>query len=172
MKFKPVTYDTSSQTRKGLEAGRCDLITSDASQLYAIKTQLEKPNDFKVLPEIISKEPLGPLVSQGDDKWFNIAKWSLNALITAEEFGITSKNVDDQYANSKVPEVQKLLGKKSTLGQNLGLDAKWAYNIIKQVGNYSESFDRNVGKDSPLKIKRGINALWKDGGILYSPPFR
>ena len=172
MKFKPITYDTADQVRKGFEAGRCDLITSDASQLYAIRTQLAHPGKFAVLPEIISKEPLGPLVRQGDDKWFNIVKWSLNALKTAEEFGVTSANVDDQAANSKAPEVKRLLGTQGDLGKTMGLEKKWAYNIIKQVGNYGESFDRNVGMGSPLKIARGQNALWKNGGLQYSPPFR
>jgi len=172
MKYNPITYDTADQVRKGFEAGRCDLITSDASQLYAIRTQLEHPSKFKVLPEIISKEPLGPLVRQGDDNWFNIVKWSLNALKTAEEFGVTSKNVDDQAANSKAPEVKRLLGTQGNLGKTMGLKKDWAYNIIKQVGNYGESFKRNVGEDSPLKISRGLNALWKNGGLQYSPPFR
>jgi len=172
MTFKPITYDTADQVRKGFEAGRCDLITSDASQLYALRTQMAKPGNYEVLPEIISKEPLGPLVRQGDDQWFNIAKWSLNALKTAEEFGVTSANVDDMAANSKTPEVKRLLGTQGDLGKTMGLDKKWAYNIIKQVGNYGESFERNVGMGSPLKIKRGQNALWKDGGLQYSPPFR
>ncbi|HIP12867.1 MAG TPA: amino acid ABC transporter substrate-binding protein [Arcobacter sp.] len=172
MTYKPITYDTAAQVRKGFEAGRCDLITSDASQLYAIRTQLAAPKTYKVLPEIISKEPLGPLVRQGDDVWFNIVKWSLNALKTAEEFGITSANVDYMAANAKVPEVKRLLGTDGSLGKNLNLDAKWAYRIIKSVGNYGESFERNVGMSSPLEISRGQNALWKDGGLQYSPPFR
>jgi len=172
MTYKPITYDTAAQVRKGFEAGRCDLITSDASQLYAIRTQLADPKAYKVLPEIISKEPLGPLVRQGDDVWFNIVKWSLNALKTAEEFGVTSANVDNMATNTKVPEVKRLLGSDGTLGKNLNLDSKWAYRIIKSVGNYGESFERNVGMSSPLKISRGQNALWKDGGLQYSPPFR
>ena len=172
MTYKPITYDTAAQVRKGFEAGRCDLITSDASQLYAIRTQLADPKGYKVLPEIISKEPLGPLVRQGDDVWFNIVKWSLNALKTAEEFGVTSANVDNMATNTKVPEVKRLLGSDGTLGKNLNLDSKWAYRIIKSVGNYGESFERNVGMSSPLKISRGQNALWKDGGLQYSPPFR
>ena len=172
MKYRPITYDTADQVRKGFEAGRCDLITSDASQLYAIRTQLATPKNYKVLPEIISKEPLGPLVRQGDDEWFNIVKWSLNALKTAEEFGITSKNVDTMAKTTKKPEVKRLLGVEGNLGKNLHIDKKWAYNIIKQVGNYGESFKRNVGMDSPLKINRGLNALWTDGGLQYSPPFR
>ena len=172
MSYKPVTYDTAAQVRKGFEAGRCDLITSDQSQLYAIRTQLANPNDFKVLPEIISKEPLGPLVRQGDDAWFNIAKWSLNALITAEDLGITSSNAASLAKTSKNPAIKRYLGVEGTLGKNLGLDSKWSYRIVTQVGNYAESFERNVGMGSPLKISRGLNALWKNGGILYSAPFR
>jgi general L-amino acid transport system substrate-binding protein len=171
MKYEPITFDTADQVTKGFEAGRCDLITSDASQLYALRTKMANPGKYKVLPEIISKEPLGPVVRQGDDEWFNIVRWSLNAMITAEEFGVTSTNVDSMKS-SKTPEIQRLLGEKGTLGANLKLDAKWAYNIVKQVGNYGESFERNVGKGSPLNIDRGINAQWKDGGLMYSPPFR
>ena len=172
MKYSPITYDTADQVTKGFEAGRCDLITSDSSQLYALRTKMKNPSEFKVLPEIISKEPLGPLVRQGDDEWFNIIKWSLNALKTAEEFGVTSKNVDKLAKNTKVPEVKRLLGTDGTLGKNLHLDSKWSYRIIKQVGNYGESFERNVGMGSPLKIARGLNALWNKGGLQYSPPFR
>lgn len=173
MKYQPITYDTADQVTKGFEAGRCDLITSDASQLYALRTKMKNPNKYKVLPQIISKEPLGPLVRQGDDEWFNIVKWSLNALKAAEEFGITQANVDTMYNSSKSPEVQRILGKIGKVGENLHLDKKWAYNIIKQVGNYGESFERNVGKGSPLKISRGLNNLWTTkGGLQYSPPFR
>jgi general L-amino acid transport system substrate-binding protein len=172
MKYKPITFDTADQVQKAFEAGRCDLITSDASQLYSLRTKMKKPGDFKVLSEIISKEPLGPVVRQGDDVWFNIVKWSLNALITAEELGVTQENVDKMAKSSKNPEVKRLLGTDGKMGENLKLDAKWAYNIIKQVGNYGESFERNVGSGSLLKIGRGVNALWSKGGILYSPPFR
>ncbi len=171
MTYSPITFDTADQVTKGFEAGRCDLITSDASQLYALRTKMANPDKYKVLPEIISKEPLGPVVRQGDDVWFNIAKWSLNAMKTAEEFGVTSANVDDML-NSKNPEIKRLLGIDGKLGENLKLDPKWAYNIIKQVGNYGESFERNVGQGSPLKIDRGVNALWSNGGLQYSPPFR
>ena len=171
MTYSPITFDTADQVTKGFEAGRCDLITSDASQLYALRTKTANPEKYKVLPEIISKEPLGPVVRQGDDVWFNIAKWSLNAMKTAEEFGVTSANVDEML-NSKNPEIKRLLGIDGKLGENLKLDPKWAYNIVKQVGNYSESFERNVGKGSPLKIDRGVNALWSNGGLQYSPPFR
>ncbi len=171
MKYKSVLYDTDAQVIAGFKAGRCDVITTDQQGLYSKLTVLDK-SKFKVLPNIISKEPLGPVVRQGDDHWFNIVKWSLNAMITAEELGVTSKNAASLAKNSKNPEIQRLLGVNSNLGKMLGLDAKWAYNIITQVGNYSESFEKHLGLNTPLGIKRGINALWTDGGILYSPPFR
>ena len=171
LEYTPITYDTSAQTIEGFEQGRCDALTSDASQLYALKTQLKDPSSAIVLPEIISKEPLGAAVRQGDDKWFNIVKWSYIAMLNAEELGVNSKNVDEML-KSPNPDIQRLLGVTGDIGQGLGLDAKWAYNIIKQVGNYGESFDRNVGKDSPLQIDRGLNALWKDGGLQYGAPIR
>lgn len=171
LEYTPITYDTSAQTIEGFEQGRCDALTSDASQLYALKTQLKDPSSAMVLPEIISKEPLGAAVRQGDDKWFNIVKWSYIAMLNAEELGVNSKNVDEML-KSPNPDIQRLLGVTGDIGQGLGLDAKWAYNIIKQVGNYGESFDRNVGKGSPLGIERGLNALWKDGGLQYGAPIR
>jgi len=173
MKYNPITYDTTDQVSKGFESGRCDLITSDASQLYALRTKMKNPNDFKVLPQIISKEPLGPLVRQGDDVWFNVVKWSLNAMKAAEEYGITTENVDDMMKTSKNPEVKRILGVSGKIGEDLKLSSNWAYNIVKQVGNYGESFERNVGKKSPLKISRGLNNLWTTkGGLQYAPPFR
>ena len=171
MKYKSVLYDTDAQVIAGFKAGRCDVITTDQSGLYSKLTVLDK-SKFKVLPNIISKEPLGPVVRQGDDRWFNIVKWSLNVMITAEELGITSKNAAELAKTSKNPEIQRILGVNSNLGKMLGLDPKWAYNIITQVGNYSESFEKHLGVNTPLGIKRGVNALWNDGGILYSPPFR
>jgi general L-amino acid transport system substrate-binding protein len=171
MAYKPITYDTSGQTIEGFKAGRCDVVTSDASQLYGLVLKVKDPTSVKVLPEIISKEPLGPVVRQGDDKWFNIVKWTHIAMLNAEEFGLTSKNVDSMM-DSKNPGIQRILGTSGEIGKNLGLDAKWAYNIIKNVGNYGESFARNVGKDSPLKISRGLNKLWKDGGLQYGAPIR
>ncbi len=168
MKYKAITYDTSDATVKGFEAGRCDVLTSDQSQLYALRIKLKDPKSAVVLPEVISKEPLGPVVRQGDDKWFNIVKWSLFAMVNAEEMGVTSKNVDSMK-NSKNPGIARLLGGQ---GEKLGLSDDWAYNIIKQVGNYGESFERNVGMGSPLKISRGLNALWKKGGLQYAPPIR
>ncbi len=171
MEYKPVTFDTSGQTIEGFKAGRCDAVTSDASQLYGLVLKVKDPNSVKVLPEIISKEPLGPVVRQGDDKWFNIVKWSHIAMLNAEELGINQANVDSML-KSKNPNVKRLLGVSGKAGENLGLDSKWAYSIIKNVGNYGESFARNVGKDSPLKIDRGLNKLWTQGGLQYGAPIR
>ena len=171
MEYKPITYDTSAQTIEAFESGRCDALTSDASQLYALKTTLKDPNSAMVLPEIISKEPLGPAVRQGDDKWFSIVKWTQIAMLNAEELGVNSKNVDEML-KSPNPDIQRLLGVTGDIGKNMGLDPKWAYNIIKQVGNYGESFEANVGKGSPLGIERGLNALWINGGLQYGAPIR
>ena len=172
MSFKPVTYDTSDATAKAFDAGRCDALTSDQSQLYALRILLKNPDGAEVLPEVISKEPLGPSVRQGDEDWFNVVKWSLFAMVDAEDLGINSKNIDDVKKNTDNPDKKRFLGETGDFGQMLGVSNDWAYNIVKQVGNYGESFDRNVGKDSPLKIKRGLNALWSDGGIQYAPPIR
>jgi general L-amino acid transport system substrate-binding protein len=169
--YKPVTFDTSDQTRAGFESGRCDFLVSDQSQLYALRIGLKDPSAAIVLPEVISKEPLGPVVRQGDDAWFNVVKWVVNAMIEGEYQGVTSKNVDEKKANGK-PANKRLLGSEGKLGENLGLSADWAYQVIKQVGNYAESFERNVGSGSPLKISRGLNAAWNKGGILYSPAMR
>lgn len=171
MKYKVVTFDTSDQTRTGFESGRCDFLVSDQSQLYALRIGLKDPEGAVVLPEVISKEPLGPVVRQGDDKWFNIVKWVVNASIEGEFQGVTSANADE-LAKSGNPGQKRLLGTEGDLGEKLGLGADWAHQVIKQVGNYSESFERNVGMDSPLKISRGLNAQWNKGGILYSPAMR
>lgn len=171
MSYKAVTFDTSDQTRQGFESGRCDFLTSDGSQLAALRIGLKNPADAIILPEVVSKEPLGPAVRQGDDQWFNIVKWSLNAMIEAEEQGITSANAKDKISSGS-PANKRLLGAEGELGANLGLSADWAYQIITQVGNYSESFERNVGMESPLKLERGINASWRNGGILYAPAMR
>ena len=168
MKYKAITFDTSDQTIKGFETGRCDMLTSDQSQLYSLRIKLAKPDSAIVLPEVISKEPLGPVVRQGDDQWFNIVKWSLNAMINAEELGLTSKNIKEKK-DSKDPAIGRMVGGQ---GEKLGLDDNWSANIIEQVGNYGESFERNVGTGSPLKIGRGLNALWSKGGIMYAPPIR
>jgi general L-amino acid transport system substrate-binding protein len=171
MKYKTVTFDTSGQTAEGLKAQRCDVLTSDASQLAGVRSTLPNPNNYEILPEIISKEPLGPVVKQGDDKWFNIVKWTMFATIQAEESGVTKQNVDVKL-KSKDPKVQRLLGVSGKAGENLGLDKAWAYRIVKQVGNYGQSFDATVGKDSALKIPRGINKLWNKGGLMYPMPIR
>ncbi|MDR5903773.1 amino acid ABC transporter substrate-binding protein [Franzmannia qiaohouensis] len=171
MEFDPIVFDTSEQTVGGFEAGRCDVLTSDTSQLAALRIQLDNPDGAMVLPEIISKEPLGPAVRQGDDQWFNVVKWSLFAMLNAEELGVSSDNVDEMLGSDD-PDIARLLGEDGNYGEGMGLEADWAYHIISQVGNYAESFDRNVGMDSPLQIERGINALWTDGGIQYAPPVR
>jgi len=171
MEFEPVVYDTSVQTREGFDGGACDVLTSDKSQLAAIRTELSDPDGAAILPETISKEPLGPVVRQGDDQWLDIVRWTMFALINADEYGVTSENVDDLKANSTNPNVRRLLGVEGTMGENLGLGPDWAYNAIKQVGNYDELYQRNV---APLGIPRegSVNALWTDGGILYAPPIR
>ena len=171
MEFTVVTFDTSDQTRTGFESGRCDFLTSDQSQLYALRIGLKDPAGAIVLPEVISKEPLGPVVRQGDDEWFNVVKWVVNASIEGEYQGVTSKNAADMRKNGN-PGQKRLLGSEGDLGKKLGLSEDWAYNVITQVGNYAESFERNVGMDSPLKISRGLNAQWTNGGILYSPAMR
>ena len=172
MEYTPITFDTSDQTVKAFEAGRCDALTSDQSQLYALRIKLEDPKSAMVLPEVISKEPLGPVVRQGDDEWFNIVKWSLFAMVNAEELGVTSANVDDMMANSTDPNVRRLLGVEGVKGEWMGLPDNWGYSIVRHVGNYGEAFERNVGKGSPLGISRGLNALWSKGGIQYAPPIR
>ncbi|BCE00434.1 amino acid ABC transporter substrate-binding protein [Marinicellulosiphila megalodicopiae] len=171
MTYKVITFDSSDQTRAGFESGRCDALTSDQSQLYAIRIGLKNPSGAIVLPEVISKEPLGPVVRQGDDEWFNVVRWSLIAMIEAEYLGVTSTNVDAKMKSGN-PAQKRLLGTEGDAGSSLKLSADWAYMIVKQVGNYGESFDRNVGKDSPLQIARGQNAQWTRGGLMYSAPIR
>ncbi len=171
MKFEVVAFEKSDEVVGAYDKGRCDVYTTDASGLYAQRLKLTNSKDHIVLPEIISKEPLGPVVRQGDDQWFNLVKWTLNAMINAEEMGVTSANVDSMLT-SKNPAVLRLVGKEGSFGENLGVGNDWAYNIIKQVGNYGESFDRNVGPKTPLGIARGVNALWSKGGIMYAPPIR
>jgi general L-amino acid transport system substrate-binding protein len=171
MQWKPVVIEQNAELNKAFFSGRCDCLTSDASQLAAHRSVAPRPDDYVLLPEIISKEPLAPVVRHGDDQWFDIVNWTVMALIQAEEFGITSKNVDEMLA-SKDPEIQRFLGVTPGNGKALGLDEKWAYNIIKQVGNYGEIFERNVGKNTPLKLERGLNALWTQGGLMYAAPLR
>ena len=152
--------------------GRCDAITTDHSQLYALRSQLDDPPAHRILPEVISKEPLSPAVRQGDQVWFDIVRWTLFLLIDAEELGIDSANVDGARALAKTAEARGLLDLDGSMAHMLGVEPGWSYRVIKQVGNYAEVFDRNLGSQSPLKIKRGLNALWRDGGILYAPPTR
>jgi general L-amino acid transport system substrate-binding protein len=172
MELKPVTIEKYEEVTGAFLAGRCDAITSDASQLAAIRANdTPNPGDYVILPELISKEPLGPSVRQGDDQWFDIVKWALFAMIDAEERGLTSANVEAAL-KSPDPNIQRLLGVTGDLGKGMGLDNKWAYNIIKLVGNYGESFERNVGMGSKLQLTRGLNALWTNGGLMYSPPVR
>ncbi|WAN08880.1 amino acid ABC transporter substrate-binding protein [Stutzerimonas balearica] len=172
LKYTPITYDTSDESAKSLESGRCDVLTSDQSQLYAQRIKLAKPDDYVVLPEVISKEPLGPAVRQGDEEWFDIVRWTLFAMLNAEELGVTSTNVEQMAKTTKNPDVARLLGAEGEYGKDLKLANDWAVQIVKQVGNYGEVFERNVGKGSELKIERGLNALWNKGGLQYAPPVR
>jgi len=171
IQLKSVTFATSDEAIKAYDAGRCDAYTTDASGLYAERLKLANPADHMVLPEIISKEPLGPSVRQGDDQWFTVVKWVLFAMINAEELGITSKNID-QMMSSTNPAIKRFVGTEGAYGEQLGLTKDWAVRIVKLVGNYGEVFDRNVGAGSPLKIDRGLNKLWDKGGIQYAPPIR
>ena len=171
MEYNPVVFEKFEEANAAYDAGRCDAYTTDQSGLYAVRLQMAAPDDHVVLPEIISKEPLGPAVRQGDDKWFDIVKWTHYAMINAEELGVSSKNIGE-FANSENPDIKRLLGTEGKNGEQLGLANDWAANIIKQVGNYGESYDRNVGAGSPLKIARGLNNLWNKGGIQYAPPIR
>jgi general L-amino acid transport system substrate-binding protein len=172
LQFNPVVYENNDEVNKAYEAGRCDALTTDASGLYSTRVKLANADDHVILPEIISKEPLGPSVRQGDDEWADVVQWTLYAMIQAEEFGITSENVDQVKAESTNPDVQRFLGVIEEKGTELGLPNDFAYQIVKQVGNYGESFERNIGTETPLKIERGLNALWTDGGLMYSMPFR
>ncbi|MGL1833712.1 amino acid ABC transporter substrate-binding protein [Rhodocyclaceae bacterium SMB388] len=172
MSYDALVFDTSDQTIQGFATNRCDVLTSDISQLAALRSKLEDPSSAVLLEELISKEPLGPIVRQGDDQWFNVVRWTLFALLNAEEFGVTQANVDEMK-NSDNPEIQRLLGVgNNNFGQHLGLDADWAYSIVKGVGNYGEMFERNVGPNTPLGLPRGMNNLWNHGGIMYAPPIR
>ncbi len=170
--FKPVVIEKYEEVVRAFDNGRCDAFTTDKSQLASTRmAQLGNPDDYMILPETFSKEPLGPMVRQDDNQWQNLVRWVLYAMIEAEEYGITSENVDEML-KSPNPSVQRLLGVIPGMGKNLGVDDRWAYNIIKQVGNYGESFERNVGMKSPLKLERGLNALWTNGGLMYAWPIR
>ena len=172
MSYLPVTFDNLDELVTAYEAGKCDTYTADQSQLYAVRLKLAKPDDNIILPDVISKEPLGPAVRQGDDQWLNIVRWTLYAIVNAEELEVRAADVDDLKAKSASPSIRRLLGAEGTFGADMGLDADWAVRAIKSGGNYAEIFDRNLGKGSKLGIERGINALWNAGGLLYVPPVR
>jgi len=173
LEYNPVVFEKQAEADAAYDAGRCDAYTTDQSGLYSIRLTLSSPDDHVVLPEIISKEPLGPAVRQGDDKWFDIVKWTYFALLNAEELGVTKANVEEMK-NSQNPEIKRILGveAESKIGTDLGLTNDWVVNIVKAVGNYGEVFENNVGAGSPLKIARGINALWTKGGLQYGMPIR
>ena len=173
MTFKPLVIENLSDVESAFFSGRCDAYTTDASGLASTRAaKAGNPDDYIILPEIISKEPLAPVVRQGDDQWFNIVKWTVYALINAEEYGVTQANVDEMVAKSTNANVKRLLGVTPGMGKALGLDDQWAVRIIKAVGNYGEMFERNVGVNTPLKLKRGLNALWTKGGLMYGMPIR
>jgi len=170
--YTPVVFETADQVFGAYEEGRCDAVTTDKSGLVSRKVTLKNPDAHIILDETLSKEPLGPVVRHGDDQWFDIVQWVVFATFTGEEFGITSQNVDEVKATTQDPNVKKFLGLEGEMGQKLGLDNDWAYNIIKMVGNYAEIYDRNLGPGTPFNLPRGLNASWKDGGLLYAPPIR
>ncbi len=172
MSYEPVPIETNEEARVAYVADRCDVYTTDASGLAATKSTFENPDDHVVFPEIVSKEPLGPLVRHGDDQWADIARWTLNVLINAEEYGVTSANVDQLASGSDNPEINRMLGSEGSLGAMLGLRADWAVGVLKAGGNYAEIFERHLGTNTSLGLQRGLNALYRDGGILYAPPMR
>jgi general L-amino acid transport system substrate-binding protein len=171
LEFNTVVFVDQDEVVKAYEDGRCDVYTTDSSALAAERSKFANPSDHIILPEIISKEPLGPVVRQGDDGWFNIARWTYYALLEAEELGVSSANVDEMLASDN-PAIKRLLGVEGDFGTPIGLTKDWAYQIIKLVGNYGEVYDKHVGPNTPIGLARGLNALWKDGGIQYSPPIR
>jgi general L-amino acid transport system substrate-binding protein len=171
MTYQVVAMEKNDEVIKAYDEGRCDAYTTDQSGLYASRLQMANPDDHVVLPEIISKEPLGPLVRQGDDGWFNVVKWTYYALLNAEELGVTQANVEEMKASAN-PEIRRLLGAEGDFGTGMGLTNDWVVNIVKAVGNYGEIFDKNVGAGSSLKIERGKNALWSKGGLQYGMPVR
>ncbi len=169
MSFKPVVIEKLEEVLNAYFAGRCDAFTTDHSGLVALRaSRATKPEDHVILPEVISKEPLGPAVRHGDDRWFDVVKWSLFAMLEAEELGLSSKNIDGE-AKSTNPSIQRFVGASGEMGKMLGVDNRWAFQIVKQVGNYAESFDANLG---PLGFERGLNRLWNQGGLMYAPPIR
>ncbi|MGD9508165.1 MAG: amino acid ABC transporter substrate-binding protein [Geminicoccaceae bacterium] len=170
--YTPVVFENNDEVNKAYDGGRCDVLTTDQSALYAARVKLADADEHVVLPEVVTKEPLGPAVRHGDNEWADVVKWSYYAMVQGEEFGLTSANIDQLKASTGNPDIKRFLGVTDELGKALGLPNDFAYQVVKQVGNYGESFERNVGAGSPLKIARGQNALWKDGGLQYSPPFR
>lgn len=173
LNVKTVVFDNPQATLQAFESGRCQALTKDFTALAVARaTELKNPENYVILPEVITKEPLGPAVKRGDEEWFSIARWTLNAMVEAEELGIHQKNVDALRQTAVAPEVKRFVGTGEDLGKGMGLDKEWSYRIVKQVGNYGESFDRNLGNGSTLRLARGQMKLWKDGGLMYSPPMR
>ena len=172
IKYKSVVFENNDEVNNAYMAGRCDVLTTDQSALYAARVKLPDPDQNVVLPEIVTKEPLAPAVRHGDNEWADVVRWSYYAMVQGEEFGLTSANVDQIKASTDNPDIKRFLGVTDELGKAVGVPNDFAYQVVKQVGNYGESFERNVGSGSPLKIARGLNALWRDGGLQYSPPFR
>ncbi|MFC3165805.1 amino acid ABC transporter substrate-binding protein [Ciceribacter thiooxidans] len=172
MKYEPVPVENNADVQQKYLAGACDVYTSDGSDLASTRSSFKTPQDHIILPEVISKEPLGPLVRQGDDQWVDVARWTLNALISAEELGITAENVDELSDGSDNPDINRLLGREDKLGEMLGLDGEWARRAIAAEGNYGEMFARNLGDKTPIALARGLNALWTDGGLMYGLPLR
>ncbi|MFL5272035.1 MAG: amino acid ABC transporter substrate-binding protein, partial [Anaeromyxobacteraceae bacterium] len=172
VKYKSVVFDTAEAIQSAFFAGRCQAYTTDMSDLAGARTHAPNPGDYVVLPEVISKEPLGPAIRRGDDEWLEIVRWSFYAMLEAEELGIGQANVDKLKADSKDPSIQRLVGTGEDTGKLLGVDKDWTYRIVKQVGNYGESFEKNMGPNSPLGLPRGVNKLWSQGGLMYAPPLR
>jgi general L-amino acid transport system substrate-binding protein len=171
MKYREMKFAKMDDVFKAYDGGQCDVLTTDASRLYALRLKLSRPSDHVILPDVISKEPLAPVVRHKDDDWFLIVKWTFYAMVNAEELGITSQNIDEALKSTK-PDVMRFVGTEGTYGEELGLTKDWAVRIIRHVGNYGEVYERNVGVDSDLGIPRGLNELWNAGGILYAPPIR
>ncbi len=172
MNYKPVVFEKADEVVAAYDSGRCDVYTTDRSGLAAQRLKLKDPEAHVVLPETISKEPLGPVVRHGDDQWFDIVKWTLYCMVEAEEYGLSSKNVDEMKANTSNPQIKRHVGTEGDMGKSLGLPNDWCYNVIKQVGNYGESYDRHVGPNTALKLSRGVNAQWTDGGLQSAMPIR
>jgi len=172
MDYDPVPIETNAEAQQQYLAGACDVYTTDTSGLAATRATFESPGDHAILPEVISKEPLGPLVRHGDNEWGDIVRWTLNGLIAAEEYGITSANIDELAEGTNNPEINRMLGTEGNFGEVLGLESDWLVNALKAGGNYGEIFERHIGENTPIGLARGLNAQWTDGGLMYSPPFR